>query len=124
MRTPPIMPAQSLDILGRCSREDGCEEPDTARPGNLPRALHLINGPLINGKVATTAGRLPQLVERPDEDLVDELYLRTLTRPPTPKERDFWMGQLKSAGAVSSKSQVAEDFLWSLLTCREFATIR
>lgn len=118
------LPAQSLDILGRCSREDGCEEPDTARPGNLPRALHLINGPLINGKVATTAGRLPQLVEQSEDVLVGELYLRTLTRPPTPKERDFWVGQLKSAGAASSKSQVAEDFLWSLLTCREFATIR
>jgi hypothetical protein len=116
------LPARTLDVLGRCFRENGCEEPDTSRPGNLPRALHLINGPLINSKVARKSNRLRSLLKGTNEVLVTELYLRALTRLPTSKEQDFWVAQLNRPD--NSRVLVAEDILWSLLTCREFGSLR
>lgn len=116
--------ARSLDILGRCVRDSGCEQPDTARPGNLPRALHLINGPLINAKVDATRGQLAALMKQSEASIVQDLYVRALTRFPTANEKTFWVAQLKNSNDETEKREIAEDFLWSLLTCREFATIR
>ena len=39
------------------------------------------------------------------------------------KERAFWSEQLASARGVERKG-ILEDFLWSLLNCREFKTNR
>ena len=51
------IPAESLDILGRCSREGSCEG-IAATGAGLSRKLHMINGPLLNGKIADDNGRL------------------------------------------------------------------
>jgi hypothetical protein len=118
------LPAQTLDILGRCSRDTGCEESDVARTGNLPRALHLINGPLINGKVASPTGRLIELLKGSNDALIKGLYLRALTRRPTAKELDFWRSQLTRTATEQARRLVAEDILWSVLTSREFGSIR
>jgi len=117
----PKIPSQSLDILGRCSREDSCETASET-VGGLARKLHLLNGPLLNRRIADNDGRLAKLLrnKKTPSEIVDEFYLRALGRGPTQKEREFWQRQLASSAGETKK--VLEDFLWALLTCREFAT--
>lgn len=116
--------SQSLDILGRCARAEACE---SAGPnsGDLPRALHLINGPLLNRRLEETTGRLHKmLATKSDAELVEEFYLRALSRLPTASERSFWQGQFSKVSEPMQRSALAEDFVWSLLTCQEFVTVR
>ncbi len=128
----PKIPARGLDLLGRCARENSCE----ATPGSvgLTAKLHILNGPLINGKITAVEGRLARLVAagRSSREIIEEFYRRALSRPPRDEERAFWTQQLGASGdatinaTVSSgvRRQVLEDFLWSLLNCKEFVTVR
>ena len=117
----PKISSQSLDILGRCSREDSCETASET-VGGLARKLHLLNGPLLNRRIADKNGRLAKLLrqEKSPAKIVDEFYLRALGRDPSQKERAFWQRQLAISAGETKKA--LEDFLWALLTCREFAT--
>ncbi len=107
----------ALDVLGRCGRERSCETPGRSG-GGLSQALHLINGASINDKLRR--GRLPQLLAQgsPDAALVEELYLRALSRPPIPAESEAWLQAFAEAG---DRAALAEDLLWALLNSREFA---
>ena len=117
----PKIPSQSLDILGRCSREDSCETASET-VGGLARKLHLLNGPLLNRRIADNDGRLAKLLRKQmaPAEIVDDFYLRALGRGPSQIEREFWQRQLANSAGETKK--VLEDFLWALLTCREFAT--
>ncbi len=126
----PRIPSPALDILGRCSRTEACDSPTAAgaSPG-ISTQLHLINGPLINRKIAANSGRLQRLIAagQSDQDIMSGLYLRSLGRDPDARERKFWDGQFVQAngsGKASQKQRVQslEDFLWALLTCRDFVT--
>ncbi len=118
-----LVPAPGLDVLGRCSRAGPCEE-ESARSGGLSRTLHLINGPLINAKVAEPRNRLGEQIaeRRTDGEMVEAFYLLALGRPPDDKESAFWEKNLAGARGAAERRQVLEDFLWGLLTCREFVT--
>jgi hypothetical protein len=119
----PKIDSEALDILGRCSRVDSCETVG-GTVGGLSVKLHLFNGPLLNRKVFDPRGRLALLVaagKSPDE-IVDEFYRRALGRLPAARERDFWTRQTDEATNPVQRQEVLEDFLWSLLTCREFVT--
>ncbi|MEW6303108.1 MAG: DUF1549 and DUF1553 domain-containing protein [Verrucomicrobiota bacterium] len=110
-------PSYALDVLGRCAREQSCESPGRAG-GGLAQALHLINGSTINDKLR--GGALSRLLARglTDSELIDELYLRTLSRPASAAERAEWEPMLARA---ADKTEIAEDLLWALLNSREFA---
>jgi hypothetical protein len=114
-----LIPSPALDILGRCSRLEPCDQ-EAGSSAGLSRTLHLINGALINRKIAAEDNRLSKLLaERRDRaEIVEELYLLALCRMPTPKEQAFWAENISK----TTSRQVLEDFLWSLLTCREFVT--
>ena len=117
------IPSPALDILGRCSREASCESGEPT--GGLPLKLHLINGELVNRKLTAEQGRLQTALRdgRPDAELLQEFYMRSLARPPTQRERDFWLAKLLAA---SGDDHVAlwEDLVWGLVNCREFQTNR
>ena len=54
---------------------------------SLPQALNLVNGKTISDAVADPKGRSRSLVAgTSDEALVEEIYLATLSRPPTKAE--------------------------------------
>ena len=110
-----------LDLLGRCSREEPCDSDLTGR--GLAAQLHLLNGPLLNRKVASAAGRLAASIaaKKPTDTVVEEFYLRALCRLPRQEELTFWGAQLGPAESAERKQRL-EDFLWSLLNCQEFQT--
>ena len=64
-----------------------CECERSSEP-NLAQALHMLNGDLLNGKIADADGRVATLMKakKPPDEIVDELYLATVSRRPTPEE--------------------------------------
>ena len=84
----------------------------------MAQALHLMNAPEIETRLAAPAGRVAKLVERGlgPQELADELSLAAMGRFPTPQERKI-ADELFAAGP---RSEAAADFLWTLLNSRDF----
>lgn len=116
----PRTPSRTLDVLGRCDREDSCESSPGAA-GGLSQKLHLFNGPLLNARIAAEGSRLRRLLnaERKPIEIVDEFYVVALGRHPTGQEKQHWKQQLASA---RDQGAFLEDFVWGLLTSQEFVT--
>ena len=115
----PATASTILDTFGRCSRTTGCAS--VATPSlSLRQSLLLIGGDVIESKVASLDGYLANLLElspEPDE-IVENLYLRVVCRPPTAEELSRWSADLKQAGSLREAS---EDLFWALLNSREFS---
>lgn len=116
----PQTPSPALDILGRCNRQESCEEGRGAVSG-LSQQLHLFNGPLLNARISREDSRLKKLLnaDTPSIEIIRQFYQTALSRPPTSEENDYWHQQLDSA---SNKMSVLEDFVWALLNSKEFAS--
>jgi hypothetical protein len=115
----PAMPSPILDTFGRCSRIVACAA-SPAPTLNLRQALLMIGGDLVAGKVSNLNGYLASALklDLEPEELVENLYYRTVCRPPTAEELSHWAAELKQA---SSRPEAAEDLFWALLNSREFA---
>ena len=115
----PATASPILDTFGRCSRINGCASVATPTL-SLRQALLVIGGDVVEGKVSHLNGYLANLLKlepEPDE-VVENLYMRTLCRPPTAEELSHWTHELKQA---TSLREAAEDLFWALLNSREFA---
>ena len=119
----PNIKSDALDILGRCRRTDSCEAADQAG-GGLSRKLHLFNGELINRRNSDPDSRLAKLIAagRKPEKIVEQFYQLALSRNPDERERTYWTKQVAAAIDAEQRQEIMEDFIWSLLTCREFVT--
>jgi hypothetical protein len=75
---------------------------------------------VIESKVESLNGYLANLLElNPEADeIVENLYMRVVCRPPTPEELSRWSAELKHA---KSLREASEDLFWALLNSREFA---
>ncbi len=89
---------------------------------SIPQSLAMMNGVRINTAVRAVRGEsmLGRLLEKTDDNasVVEELYLRTVSREPTAKERE---GALKFAKDAKNRAAVFEDLLWALVNSSEFA---
>jgi hypothetical protein len=114
----PATASTILDTFGRCPRTNGCAS--IATPAlSLRQLLLVIGGDVIESKVSNLNGYLANLLAlnpEPDE-IVENLYLRTLCRPATSEELSHWSSELKQA---ASAREAAEDLFWALLNSREF----
>jgi uncharacterized protein DUF1553/uncharacterized protein DUF1549 len=110
------VPSYTLDVFGRCPRTTNCENP-AQFGGGLSQALHLVNAPAVNAKTEAAMNRFLAST-RSNRELLEELYLRTVSRSPDAKELNQWEDMLSKA---SSKREVLEDLFWALLNSREFA---
>lgn len=108
-----------LDLFGRPSRETSCEC-DRRSDLSLPQALNLVNGKTISDAVSDGNGRVAKgiLANRPDKDLVEEMYLASFSRPPTPTELESGVKYLSQPGR--GKAARAQDLLWALVNSKPF----
>ena len=115
----PSTASTILDTFGRCSRTVACATV-SAPPLSLRQSLLLIGGDVIEAKVSSINGYLTGLLELSPtlDEVVENLYLRVVCRPPTPEEQSRWSAELKKA---TSLREASEDLFWSLLNSREFA---
>jgi len=88
----------------------------------LTAQLFWINGQIINGQLADPKNALLTFAEG-IERMIEDCYLRTLSRLPTAAERRFWQAEL-SGDELSGeqRQQKCQDFAWALLSSREFVT--
>ncbi len=108
-----------LDTFGRPFRVLACECERSPDP-NLSQALNLINGDVVNSKIADPRGRLARWMKDPkltDETLIKSLYLVTFNRPATPDEVAAATALIADA---PSRTIGAQDLFWGLLNSKEF----
>lgn len=107
-----------LKTFGQPGRELACE---CEREGdsNLAQALQLINGPTINDKMRSTSNRISRLINKKasDAEILEELYLATLSRPPLEGETKAALEHLNKA---TDRRKAWEDVQWALLNSKEF----
>ena len=89
--------------------------------GGLSSQLHLLNGDLLNQKLADTNGRLNRLMDagHSEETIVREYYIRAIGRNPTESESKHWCQQIMDTDEIKRKEKL-QDFVWSLLNSRSF----
>ncbi|MFO0910727.1 MAG: DUF1549 and DUF1553 domain-containing protein [Isosphaeraceae bacterium] len=112
-------PSYFLDTFGRPLRVQACECERSTDP-NLSQALHLMNGDLLNRKLAQNDGRLMTMLRDPkltDETLVRTLYMVTFNRPATEPEVAAARALIAEA---PNRAVGAQDLFWGLLNSKEF----
>ena len=109
-----------LKTFGRNQRDITCECERSNQP-SIVQALHLSNGTTLNDKLAAKEGSLTTLLATVQEPraLVEEAYMKCLTRMPSAKELSSYEPLLQAANPAELRLAV-EDLFWSLLTSREF----
>src|SRR5262249_33431911 len=110
--------AYALAIFGRPQRQQNCDCERSSQPG-LPQTLYLFNDAELLGKIRKPGARLEKLLAElaDNERLVEELYLGTLARWPSPAERGEADRYLDES---VNRREGAEDLFWALLNHREF----
>ncbi len=111
-----------LQTFGRNQRRITCECERSDQP-TVVQVLHLSNGTTINEKLAHTDCVLSKWIEAnlSDPQIVENAYLRTLSRYPTAEEMQRVIKELGEAQASSiPRREALEDLLWSLMSSSEF----
>lgn len=106
-----------LTTFGRATRETPCSCEVKMEP-NLSQALHLLNGDAVNAKVIN-GGLVKKMLKEGKEPpaIIEELYLRTLSRLPSDAEKTKLQAFFVEGKA---KDVVLNDLFWSLLNAKEF----
>jgi hypothetical protein len=116
-----------LTAFGRPLRQQTRESERTSVP-TITQALHIINGETLNNKLRAPGNSIDMLIRLgfSDEQIVDYLYLSSLSRHPTDDERRALLHELasaegeKMAGVDDSRRAALLDMSWALLTGEEF----
>jgi hypothetical protein len=111
-----------LDTFGRPARSTVCECERASEP-NLAQALQMITGEGVNRKLSAPQNRIQQILQagKSDKEAIEELYLVTLSRPPSQSEEAL---AKKAVLRATDRRTGLEDLLWVLLNRKEFITIR
>jgi len=111
-----------LVTFGKPKRASVCECERTPDE-NLAQALHTLNGDIVATKVADGSGRVAKLVAsaRPVPECIEELYLATLSRPPTAVEATE---AAEIIAACPSQPEGLQDLLWALINSKHFMFVR
>ena len=115
-----------LTTFGRAKRETVCSC-EVAMDPNLSQALHLLNGQTTNGRIIQGGVVRKLLAEdkKTPEEVIETLYLRTVSRKPTPEEMsslraNLPQGDPKKPETQAEAQKVLEDVFWALLNSPEF----
>ena len=106
-----------LSTFGRATRETVCSCEVKLEP-TLSQSLHLLNGDVSTQKIqaGNLVGRRLEQKRLPAE-LIEEIYIRCLSRKPLARERAKLEGLV---AAEPDKKKAVEDVFWSVLNSREF----
>jgi hypothetical protein len=106
-----------LKTFGLCSR-DTVNASETRLEPTLAQAMHLVNGDTIEGKLARSTVVASDLkAGRKPEEIVDDLFLRALSRKPSEAEKK----KLLALVADNPRDRAAyDDIFWALLNSTEF----
>jgi hypothetical protein len=112
----PEIESYFLEVFDRPSRQNVCERKNTP---TLNQTMHLIAGETVHNKVANRRGRLAAMIasSKPQESIVEDLYLSTLSRFPDAPERQLAAEAIRRAGSAERGLQ---DVFWALLNSKEF----
>jgi hypothetical protein len=107
-----------LKTFGQPARELACEC-EREEESNLAQALQLINGQALNDRLRNPTNRIGKLLGRKmvDTELLNELFLATLSRQPNAEESQTLLAHVRQAANVR---QAWEDVHWTLINTKEF----
>jgi hypothetical protein len=112
-----------LDAFGRAERVQTCSCERTA-DASVTQALHLNNGYTLNDKLRDKNSAVAKWLSAglTDEVIVDRVFLLALSRKPTASEKKKFLAILADAAkdGAQSRREAIEDFVWAVLTGREF----
>ncbi len=108
--------AMIFRTFGRPARTATCDCERSAEPA-VPQTLFLMSDPVLLKKLTT--GRLAKLLaeKKTDGEVVEELFLATLSRQPDERERKAALGHI---AAKKDRTEAFTDVLWALINTREF----
>jgi hypothetical protein len=112
------VPSYFLDVFGRPKRVTVCEC-ERSEDANVAQALHMLSG-TINQKLSSPYGRIARLLRDnlSDEQIIEEMYLSTLSR--FPREEEIKAIKQDLAQTRVSKREAWEDWFWALMDSKEF----
>ena len=115
---PDLVKNEFLKIFGQPERQTVCQCERT-NDSNLGMAIQFFNGPLIYNKLRDGNNRFRKLLaaNKPDADIITDLYLSAVCRKPTPKELE---ASTKHIAAKGDKVIALEDICWAILNTNEF----
>jgi hypothetical protein len=107
-----------LELFGRPPR-DTAFEGDRCSETSLRQAMYFVNSEHLDGKIAASP-RIKRLLDTKasDADVVSEIYLSALSRPPGPDERQTLESFL--AAAQAARAQAVRDLVWAIVNSNEF----
>ena len=110
--------AYAFRLFGRPPRTTACDCERAMEPA-LPQKLFLMTDPVLLAKFNEPTGRLQTLLKsnKTDEECLEELFLATLTRMPTARDRQSFAEHRKLVG---TRREALFDTLWALINTREF----
>jgi len=113
------MPSYFFRVFGRPTRVSVCECERSNEP-SIAQALHLMNSPEIMRKIGDRRGRarLLSASDASPRDVIDELYLTTLSRFPDEREQALMLTAFDDAD--DDRRAPLEDILWALLNSKDF----
>lgn len=115
----PSLNSYFLSLFGRSERTTACACERNSEI-TMPQLLHLENGENIVRRIRGSDGRLAALLKsgKPGREIVEELFLSSLSRLPTAEE----MAAVQKALAEEpNKDEVYRDLFWALLNSKEFS---
>jgi Protein of unknown function (DUF1549)/Protein of unknown function (DUF1553) len=110
--------AYALRIFGRPPRTTACDCERTMEPA-LPQTLYRMTDSGILQKLRNNNSRLFTLLraKKSDTEIMDELFLATLTRLPNEEEKAAFAEHIKDE---KDRTSACVDVLWALINTREF----
>jgi hypothetical protein len=107
-----------LKVFGKPDRLLTCEC-ERSEDTTLNQAFQLVTGELMDKVISDPDNRIGRLLDagKSNQEILAELYLAALSRPPTAREREANLDLLERA---KNRRQALEDILWGLLNAKEF----
>jgi hypothetical protein len=116
------MGGEFLKVFGKPDRLLTCEC-ERSESTTLAQAFQLINGDAVRRTLEADDNRIGRLLRlgTPAPEILDELTLAILSRPPSASERNAFLAFLARAGVQEQARRKAwEDIAWALINSKEF----